>query len=323
MLCDGKEGRPLIYAWKQNSNGKWYETDRPLYIEQYVYWWIKDWVHTEINSNGDGYILIDGEEGSGKSQFATQIAALITWIASNHHKVRRKLPHDQKNYCWRVEDFLSACKTLPNWSVVVLDESRTAAGSAMTNSRTVKKLTNFASEQRGPYHKFCIMILPKIHELTSYFSKHRGQMLFSFYKKEYVKPKSGALALAPGHFRYFGKKKLELIGRNIDKGKKTDYYPYTRYNNLRAVNACGVDKGKIDAKKKAMIEEETKGVLSAKEIREKARAELIVKISQITGSIDINLADLWECLGTSKYEWYKALGSEWVLNRTEDGVNGR
>lgn len=300
---DGKEGRPLILTWDDDTREK---TETPLLFEEDVLVQLKNIVYSTINRKGDFLIVIDGEEGSGKTNYSGHVGKVIAHYAQK--KLRRKIRFTAKNnYCYRAHTFIEKAIQLPHYTPIVFDEAKSTADRKSANSKTNKKLTNFMSEMRESYHKFVIIVLPKIHDLDSYISQHRARLLFHFVIKINYNEK-GIAKERLGYYEVHGKKNIRKISNKLRKGDK-EYYPKKRhFGYYYAHKNRAVDPNVLSEHKRRITKQYADGykLPTIDSVRDEIVAQCVKKYeSGKFAEKKITLRDVYFVLGISDGIWYR------------------
>lgn len=123
-----------------------------------------------LNKDRDFVLVIDGEEGSGKSVLAMQIAKYLD-PAFNLDRI-----------VFNSDDFLKTIKN-PNTkkgSAIVLDEAFAAANSRASLTEVNRAMIGVATEMRQK-NLFVIFCIPSFFDLDKYFALWRCRALFHVY----------------------------------------------------------------------------------------------------------------------------------------------
>lgn len=126
--------------------------------------------HRVLKKDHDWVCCIDGDEGSGKSVLAMQVAMYL----------------DPKFNIDRVvfnsDDFLKAIKDpkIKQGSCILLDEAFSAANSRSSMTEVNKSMVGVATEMRQK-NLFVIIVLPSFFDLDRYFAIHRTNALLHVY----------------------------------------------------------------------------------------------------------------------------------------------
>lgn len=157
----------------------------------------------------DAWVIVDGDEGSGKTNMATLLLYYVYW------RTGRKFSH--KNYFYDVQDLRNECQKnengLYNW-----DEAALGGLSVQWWNKQQQYLMQFAMTGRIKHH-FIVSCIPKFNKLQEYFVKDRSIALINCRHSN----KSG--------YRYIylttkGKEKL------FDFWKKKGRRAYTKFMHL-------------------------------------------------------------------------------------------
>ena len=230
---------PEIRLLKENEEtGEWEETNDHLYIDGYLFnnlYMIRQYAK---KYNGDILYVVDGEEGSGKSTIARQVAIVLD----------NKFDH--KKICYSTQDAIQMHKTNGKWSSLCLDESKEDLDRKSTMSKNNKHFMNFLSQSRQE-NKFLAVVLPSIFDLDKYVAEHRARFLIHCYKHR---------GRNPGYFKFYGKngiKKLFLYGQKTREYNVTPGFT-GRFLKHEVVDLKEYDKRKRGAIQKyyRMVEEE-------------------------------------------------------------------
>jgi len=171
-----------------------------------------------LTKDRDFVIAIDGEEGSGKSVLAQQIA--------------KKLDPDFNldKITFNSDQFIKALKTCPKNSCIVLDEAFSSANSRATLTEVNRSLIGVATEMRQR-NLFVIIVIPSFFDLDKYFALWRCRALFHVYFDK--KGGRGRYVIFPKT----SKKYLYLQGKKFyDYSKPASPYPVCRFNNHYTVD---------------------------------------------------------------------------------------
>jgi len=188
-----------------------------------------------ITKDRDYVLVIDGEEGSGKSVLAMQIAKYLD----------ERFNLD--NICFRSDQFLERLKKAPRFSCIVLDEAYHAINARSSLTEVNKSLIGVATEMRQR-NLFVIVVIPSFFGLDKYFALWRCRALIHVYFG-----RDGSR----GHFVIFPKNAKKLLYLN---GKKTyDYskprspYPPCRFPNFYTVDEVEYRKKKEESFKRRVV----------------------------------------------------------------------
>lgn len=183
----------------------------------------------------DYVMVIDGEEGSGKSVLAMQIAKFLD----------PKFNID--NICFNADTFIERLKRAHKHSCIVLDEAFSSANSRSALTEVNRSMIGVATEMRQQ-NLFVIIVIPSFFDLDKYFALWRCRNLFHVYFK-----KDGSR----GSYIIFPKTKkkyLYLTGKKFyDYRKPASPYPPCTFNNYYPVDEQEYRKKKAEAFKKRVV----------------------------------------------------------------------
>lgn len=146
----------------------------------------------------DFVLVIDGQEGSGKSKKARQIAYYCS------QKLGSKFDTDGVNNIHNdITKYIDTSLAAGEFAVNILDESRHALLKITSNSRSAVRFTNFLSECRG-LRQVHIILLPAYHDLAKYVVLWRMNFLVHLKKKMILDAKmEGGYRLVLGEYLVF------------------------------------------------------------------------------------------------------------------------
>jgi len=208
---------------------KWMELEKRAkeghYIDGFLKANMEAMVRNVTKQNYDGFVLVTGREGFGKSTLAMQLA-LFCDPKFNIDKV-----------VFTAEQFLEAVETGDRYSVIVFDETMGYLSSRNGMSKFNKVLIKVMSEMRSK-NLFVFLCIPNFFMMDWYVACHRTTGLL------YIK-KRGEFA----SYDYPTKKKLYMLGKKAHSyavppnffGMFTSYFP--------------VDKDEYEKKKQLAINE--------------------------------------------------------------------
>ena len=135
-----------------------------------------------ITHNMDFVLIIDGEEGSGKSFAARAIGMYIQYVLKTQGI---DMSFGVDNIHFNIDDYITSSATGKPYQINILDESREALGRNKAKSKKVEKFVDYMSEARIK-RQFHIIVIPSYHDLHSYVAQWRARALLHF-KKSYTK----------------------------------------------------------------------------------------------------------------------------------------
>ena len=207
-----------------NVEGK----ERTLYMDNKLYNQLETVVKPNIHKKDkDGVYIVDGEEGSGKSVFALQIAKVLDPEFSLDRE------------CFSAEEFVKAIVKSKKGQCVIYDEAFTGLSSRGSLSEINRLLVSLMMEMRQK-NLFVIIVMPTFFLLDKYVALWRAKGLFHVYTKRGKR----------GRWCFFNKKKKKLL---YLQGKKLYSYniPRTsfrgRFYDQYTINEQGYRKKKGNA----------------------------------------------------------------------------
>lgn len=191
--------------------------------------------HAVMKRDRDYVMVVDGEEGSGKSVLAMQIAAYLD----------KKFTIDQ--VVFNADQFMKKIKTIRKNACLLLDEAFSASNARASLSQVNRSMVGVATEMRQR-NLFVIFVLPSFFDLDKYFALWRCRALIHVYFA-----KDGSR----GRYIIFPKTKKKYLYLN---GKKTyNYskprspYPPCRFNNEYVIDEFEYRIKKADAFKRRTV----------------------------------------------------------------------
>jgi len=157
--------------------------------------------HAVIKKDRDYVMVIDGEEGSGKSVLAMQIAK---YFDPNF---------DLDNICFNSDQFIDRLKKSPKFACVLLDEAYSSANARASITEVNRSLVGVSTEMRQQ-NLFVILVIPSFFDLDRHFALWRCRSLLHVYFR-----KDGSR----GSFIIFPKTQKKYLYLN---GKK--FYDYSK-----------------------------------------------------------------------------------------------
>lgn len=189
-----------------------------------------------LTKDRDWVMVIDGEEGSGKSVLAQQVAKYL----DPNFKI--------ENIVFNSDDFIKIIKN-PNTkqgTCIVLDEAFASANSRASLTEVNRSMIGVATEMRQK-NLFVIFCIPSFFDLDKYFALWRCRALFHVYFSEeddrrYV------------IFSKDEKKMLYLLGKKTySYTKPRSNFPPFSFSNFYTVDEMEYRKKKADAFKKRTV----------------------------------------------------------------------
>jgi len=172
--------------------------DTNIYLHKDFHQIIKEQIDFTMNDDQDTLILLDGNEGSGKSQTARQIGYVISKLVNTEFG-EENIHQDAKSYIQH------AARAEPG-TVVILDEGRDVLNRRRAMSKSNTEFTNYTSRNRAD-NLFQLICVPSYHDLDSNIAKHRAKFLIHCFKhfdedappSEYI----SGVQCVPGHYAVY------------------------------------------------------------------------------------------------------------------------
>lgn len=253
-----------------------------------------------INHNQDMVIVVDGEEGVGKSQSTRQLALYCA--------EQLDTPFDREglgNVYTSMNAYITAFEQaqadgLRGW-VGVLDESRAILGKARHNNKEVKAFTDWLSEARdiGGCH---FILLPRFHDLHKYVVLNRMSMLINLKKEFRSNPnKMGGQDLILGGYKLYAAENYLYGAYFMPYKYPTVCAVQDRFSNVEVMTPKGLER--LSAQKK--LDRDTRRQLNTEE------------------GIDKNTVWLNGLLSVLQSQGHKAVSLARILGITRQSLNNR
>ncbi len=163
--------------------------------------------HSVIKKDADVVIVIDGQEGSGKSVFTMQLAKLLNPEFSLNDIV------------FTPEDFVQKIDKAKKFQVILYDEAYSGLASRQSLSAVNKLLVSNMIQMRQK-NLFVLIVLPSFFMLDKYVALFRSKVLFHIYSSKGKR----------GKWLGFNEKKKKQL---YLKGQKTMDYNFPRIHMFR------------------------------------------------------------------------------------------
>lgn len=188
------------------------------------------------NSQMDNWVVVDGDEGTGKSTMSIECAYYVA------QKLGRKF--DINNIFFDPEEMIKFGTSTTD-QVIVMDESVLGGLSGDAITKIGKRLVKFAMIVRKKRH-FIFLNIPKFFKLNEYLMVDRSVGLIHVYARR---------GTQLGRFVYFSQKAKEKLYYGYKKSKRRDYKMNYVFRGSFP-NALGkiIDEDKYDKKKDETIE---------------------------------------------------------------------
>jgi len=173
--------------------------DTNIYIYKEFDQILKEQRDFTLNDDQDTLILIDGNEGSGKSQTARQIGYILAEWAGT--------PFSDENIHQDAKSYIQHAAQASPGTVVILDEGRDVLNRRRAMSKSNTEFTNYTSRNRAA-NLFQIICVPSYHDLDSNIAKHRAKFLIHCFKHfdDDADPHKGYVSgvkCVPGHYAVY------------------------------------------------------------------------------------------------------------------------
>lgn len=231
-----------------------------------------DKVKTMVTKKDRDFVMvIDGEEGVGKSVLGMQIA---NYLDPNF---------DLDKIVFNADQFLEGIKKHNKYSCIMLDEAFNASNARASLTEVNRSMLGVATEMRQR-NLFVIMIIPSFFDLDKYFALWRCRALIHVY----FRPDG-----ARGSYVIFpktSKKLLYLQGKRLyNYTKPASPFPACRFNNYYTIDEKEYRHKKAEAFKKRTV--------SNMALRWKMQREALIK--ELFHNQKLPVGKISQCLG----EW--------------------
>lgn len=208
-------------------------TDKNIYLEAML---IKDLDKAveRQNKKWDSNIIIDGEEGSGKTTLSWGIGYYLAW------KTGRKF--DVDNIFFDVSKMMKfAVETRKQ--IIIWDEAALEALATNWQSSLQKQLIKILMTARKNGH-FFIFLIPKFYKLTEYIAVDRSIMLLHTYSPD---------NLTRGYFTAYNRKKKEFFYEKFRSSRRKPYHDFTYRGTYPKAYISLINEEAYEAKKDKAI----------------------------------------------------------------------
>ncbi len=178
-------------------------TDKKYYMDEELKYKL-DLMIKRMRGTDDNVVVIDGDEGQGKSEMAMGICYYIS------HKTGRKYDIDNIEFDLdKVIKFASSTKE----QIIDFDEAVLGLLTTEWQSKLQQKFNKLIMIARKKKH-FIVLCIPKFHRLSQYVIEERSIALVHVYSRDNIEK---------GRFCYFTKKNKELLYADWKKSKSKKY----------------------------------------------------------------------------------------------------
>jgi len=213
-------------------------TDKQYHMEPRLIEKLDIMIQRSTKKNFDNLLIIDGDEGYGKSTLALAIAYYV------HHKTGR--PFDIDNVFFKVEEMIKFAVNNSD-QIIIWDEAALGGLTTQWQHKTQQKLIQMVMTARKKKH-FYIFCIPKFHRLTEYLILDRSIALLHVYAINEIEL---------GRFTYYKKKSKEWLYYMWRKNREKGYMKYKTFRgtfpNVSREKYGIIDMEKYEAKKDEAI----------------------------------------------------------------------
>jgi len=182
-------------------------TDKEYSMDRFLKSYLDKMVNRSTKQKFDNLLVIDGEEGTGKSTFAIQTAYYYAY------QTGRKFDHN--NVFFNVENMMEFA-TQNDKQVIVWDEAALGGLSDEHHSKVQRNLIKMVMVARKKQH-FFVFNIPKFFKLREYLIVDRSICLIHTYARNHTQL---------GYFQYFTKGKKEKLYYQFKSNKTRQYWKY-------------------------------------------------------------------------------------------------
>jgi hypothetical protein len=196
-------------------------TDKKFYVEKALYNNILFCIERWRNKH-DNLLIIDGDEGIGKSEIARQIGYIYSY--------ETKIPFSVENVFFDIEEMSEYARTQRN-KIIIWDEAVLGGMAEDKYKDSQQELIKMLITSRK-YGHFYIFVIPKIRKLADYIAEDRALALIRVYSPN---------MLDRGYFKSYAKEKKNLISQFERQKRKYSIDPdfrgkFTDCSNLNLID---------------------------------------------------------------------------------------
>jgi len=218
-------------------------TDKNIYLNKILKGDLDVGLYAVKNKNQDLLIVIDGAEGSGKSQTARQIGYYCAHVLGTKFDTETS-----KNIHFDLNDYMKTSMEGEKGRILILDESRKILNKKRSMGKEAVAFTNFLSECRSR-NQVHIIVLPAYHDLDSNIALWRLSMVIHM-QKEWIQDEKielGGHELRLGGFRAFANnEKLKMCYQWKGYRYPNEYLCRDRFKHAEVLS----DRGMINYEEK-------------------------------------------------------------------------
>lgn len=190
-----------------------------------------------LNQNSDLIIIIDGDEGTGKSMVASQIAYFLDIDSyeetGEFHPETGKPIYEptgrnidiEKQVVFNFQDFKEAVTKLPPYKAIIFDEAGEATDRRNSSSKINIEFNQFLRECREPNYKFIILVFQSFYDMDMNPAVRRAKGLIHLRATYSEEERFKRVPMRRGFARYYGNDGKKDLYLN-DFHRKGFLYPY-------------------------------------------------------------------------------------------------
>lgn len=281
-------------------------TDKQYSLETKLVQRLDNMIKRNIRNKADHLIIIDGDEGTGKSTLASMCAYYISY--------KMNKPFSVDNVFFDLDKMLKFASETAN-QVIVWDEAAISALAAEWYKKEQTKLLKFlmVARKKGHFYFFCI---PRFYKLNQTLAVDRSVALIHTYARKQIQL---------GRFFYYRKSDKEALYEEWTKRKAKRWFKYRRFGGTfsdamaRVLDYAEYDKRKDEAIKNILKEKER--VKSKREIQlEKENINLKLGVTKMPQELGVTQKQLAKSLNVAERtirEWKKSLIDRGILASTK------
>jgi len=187
--------------------------EKDVYMDDGLHKQLVDKVKPSVEKKDrDWFCIVDGEEGSGKSVFAMQLAKVLD----------PEFTHEQ--IAFNAPEFIRLVMKAKKFQCILLDEAYSGLSSRAALSEMNNLMVALMMEMRQK-NLFIIIVMPTFFMLDKYVALHRAKGLFHIFMRDgnrgywhfFDKQKTKYLYLAGKKFYEYDSQKPRIFGRFFDQ----------------------------------------------------------------------------------------------------------
>ena len=227
-----------------------------LYMDDGLYKQLNENVKPAVQKEDFDFVMVvDGEEGSGKSVLAFQIGKVLD-------------PNlNMDNICFTADDFINAITKAKKNQCIIFDEGFTGLSSRASLSEINNLVISMMMEMRQK-NLFVIIVMPSVFMLDKYAVFHRAKGLFHVYMDSNRR----------GFWRFFNRKAtkyLYLLGKKFYEYDKAEHTSFGRFRKQYTINEAQY------RKKKAQVFKRRRRITRAEAYKEQRDILLYVLMKEL------------------------------------------